>query len=89
MNSSKFQDQNFLIVLSPQNYLPSETRTVNLLFENGLNVFHLRKPTHSLKDLRNYLKEIPEIYHNRIVSHGHAELLSEFNLKGLDRKSVV
>ena len=37
------------------------------LFEEGLNIFHLRRPTYDYGGMKDYLSRIPEEYHNRIV----------------------
>jgi len=72
-----------LIVISPPTDHAHELKLLCRLFENGLQVFHIRKPGLSKKDLRKYIEEIPSRFHRRLVIHSHPTLLKEFELKGL------
>ena len=72
-----------LIVITPESDYPEEIKWINLLFENGLERLHIRKPYFKSIDLQNYLLQIPEKYHPRIVIHQHAVLLGEFKLGGM------
>ena len=73
----------YLIVISPSKTTPAETKTVTELFEHGLQTFHLRKPSMSTKEMREYLERIPSHFHNRIVIHSHHQLAKKFALKGI------
>lgn len=80
------------IVLSAQKPIDDEIEKVILLFEKGLNRFHLRKPHYSIKRMKSYLEKIPEKYHPRIIIHSHHKLALKYHLKGIhlmskDRKS--
>jgi thiamine-phosphate pyrophosphorylase len=72
-----------LLIISPSKTTDNEIKVVKELFENGLGTFHLRKPKQSTKELRDYIKQIPDYFHNRIVIHSHHNLAREFNLKGI------
>ncbi len=72
-----------ILVISPSKTKDNEIKIVKELFENGLDTFHLRKPKQSTKDLKNYIEQIPEFFHNRIVIHSHHNLARVFNLKGI------
>jgi thiamine-phosphate pyrophosphorylase len=72
-----------LLIISPSKTTDNEIKIVKELFENGLNTFHLRKPKQSTKELRAYIKQIPDYFHDRIVIHSHHNLAREFNLKGI------
>lgn len=72
-----------IIVISSQKTVPNEHEVIRLLFENGLHTFHLRKPGYKKNQLRDYIKQIPSKYHNRIVIHNHHELALKFNLQGI------
>lgn len=76
-----------VIVLSPQNPVKKEIETLISLFEEGLSIYHLRKPHYSQKKLRNYIDKIPKEYHNRIVIHSHHKLAVKYNLKGIHLSS--
>ena len=78
-----------LIVITREHNGRKETGVVNLLFTNGLQRLHLRKPSFSLNDTRHYIREIDEQYHSRIVLNGCFELMDEFMLGGVHLNSKV
>jgi thiamine-phosphate pyrophosphorylase len=77
-----------LIVITPTNDVPDETSLVTKMFESGLKTLHLRKPKKSTNQMREYIKEIPQHFHNRIVIHSHHKLALKFNLKGIHLSQV-
>lgn len=77
-----------LIVITPSKDVDDETTLVTKMFESGLNTLHLRKPKHSTNQMAQYIKEIPEHFHNRIVIHSHHDLAYKFNLKGIHLSKV-
>jgi len=72
-----------LFVVTPNKDAPDETALVTKMFESGLTTLHLRKPKHSTKQLEEYLKDIPDHFHNRIVIHSHHKLAFKYKLKGI------
>jgi thiamine-phosphate pyrophosphorylase len=68
------------IIISSSTGFKAESDVVNRLFEAGLQIFHLRKPTYSMLDCRQLLGAINPLYHNRIALHQHHELAAEFNI---------
>lgn len=77
-----------LIVITATNDVPDETSLVTKMFESGLMTLHVRKPKKSTKQMRDYLSEIPSIFHNRIVLHYHHDLVFKFDLKGIHLSQV-
>ena len=79
-----------LIVITSEEFFEGESRTVNLLFENGLEVLHLRKPCASVDETRLFVEQIDANFHHRIVLHDCYELADAFNLKGihLNRRNI-
>jgi thiamine-phosphate pyrophosphorylase len=72
-----------IIVIAPEDDLPKEIDLLTQLFEAGLEYFHLRKPYKNYKAHCEYLNQIEEQYHNKIVVHYHHELINEFKLRGI------
>jgi thiamine-phosphate pyrophosphorylase len=72
-----------IIVIAPEDDLPKEIDLLTQLFEAGLEHFHLRKPHKNYKAHCEYLNQIEEQYHNKIVVHYHHELINEFKLRGI------
>lgn len=72
-----------LIVLSTPKFFVEEDQILTALFEEGLDLLHLRKPASEPVLSERLLTLIPQAYHNRIVVHNHFYLKEEFNLKGI------
>ena len=72
-----------LIVITSENHLANENDALNLLFCNGLETLHLRKPDWTIDAYRKWIREIDSIHHSKLVLHHHHELSEEFNLKGV------
>jgi|SRR3972149_5782798 len=58
-----------LIVISPPENIPNEKETIISLFENGLEIFHIHKPSLSNEELQNYIRQIPWKFRDRIFLH--------------------
>ncbi len=70
------------VITSPQ-FFVEEDKIITLLFEEGLDVLHLRKPETSAMFSERLLTLIPEKYHKRIVTHEHFYLKEEYGLMGI------
>ena len=72
-----------LILLSTPEFFVEEDKIITTLFEEGLDLVHLRKfdaePIYS----ERLLTLIPEQWHDRIVVHEHFYLVKEFGLRGI------
>lgn len=74
------------ILIAPENELPKEIEILHQLFEEGLEMYHFRKPQKNYEQHVAYLNLIDEKYHDRIVVHYYHELVNDFNLKGVHFK---
>ncbi len=72
-----------IVLIAPENDIPNEIEILNQLFQNGLEYYHFRKPNKNYQEHCEYLNQIDEKYHNRIVVHYFHELINEYNLKGI------
>ena len=72
-----------LILMTPPSYFVEEDKIITALFEEGLDILHLRKPNTAPMYAERLLTLIPEQYHKRIVVHGHFYLKEEYKLKGI------
>lgn len=72
-----------LILITPPTYFVEEDKIITDLFEEGLDILHLRKPNTAPMFAERLLTLIPEQYHKRIVVHGHFYLKEEYCLKGI------
>ena len=77
-----------LVVITPSKIEENEIFSINKMFEAGLETLQVRKSRLTTKELDEYIKQIPAIYHNRIVIHSHHKLALKYNLKGIHLTDV-
>ncbi len=78
-----------LIILTSEREIENETMLLNQLFENGLEVLHLRKPSFDIEGYRKLLNQIEKKYYKRIVIHQYLNLCMEYELKGIHLQESV
>ena len=80
-----------LIVITSEEFFNGEGRIINLLFRNGLEVLHLRKPYSSIDDTARLIKSIDAPFHQRIVLHDNYSLTEMFDIRGvhLNKRNTV
>lgn len=76
-----------LILLTPPDFFVEEDKILTALFEEGMDILHLRKPQTEPIYSERLLTLIPESYHSQIVVHDHFYLKEEFNLRGIHLNS--
>ena len=72
-----------LIVVTAPTFFVEEDKIITALFEEGLDILHLRKPETPAMYSERLLTLIPEKYHQRTITHEHFLLKEEFNLMGI------
>jgi len=72
-----------IVIISPEARVANETLYVNSFFENGLDVFHVRKYEFSDNEMQNYLNGIDKKFRSRIVLHSHFHLAKELGVNRL------
>lgn len=72
-----------VIIISNPTAITDEQTIIKQLFDEGLEVFHVRKKEFSENEMRTFIEQIPEKYFNRIVLHSHYNLVEEYKLKGV------
>lgn len=77
------QDDMKLILLTSPDFFIEEDKILTTLFEEGLDILHLRKPNSEPVFCERLLTLLPDEFHRRIVVHDHFYLKEEFNLMGI------
>jgi len=72
-----------IVIITAEKPVSEEGFLINNLFEEGLELLHIRKPDCDILEARNLISSISVDFHHRIVLHNHYELLQDFNLKGI------
>lgn len=76
-----------LILMSKPEFFVEEHQILNALFDEGLEILHLRKPNTEPVYSERLLTLISEEYRKRIVVHDHFYLKNEYKLKGIHLNS--
>ena len=72
-----------LIVITTESFFEGEVEAINLLFDNGLDMLHVRKPYASQQETGAFIGQINKNFHSRMVLHDYYELTKKFDLKGI------
>ena len=72
-----------IILISNPAPVKDEHKIIRQIFDEGLEIFHLRKKEYPESDLRTFIENIPEKYRGKIVLHSHYHLAGEYKLRGI------
>ena len=72
-----------LILMTRPDFFVEESQIITALFDEGLELLHVRKPESEPVYSERLLSLIPENYHKNIVVHDHFYLKGEYGLKGI------
>lgn len=72
-----------LIVISNPTPITKEAALINQLFDEGLELLHLRKPDSSSQELVLLLQEVNPIHYSKIALHSHHYIAKSFGIKRL------
>lgn len=69
-----------IIVITPEERIQRETEIINELFQEGLDLLHIRKPLISREELKDFIRKIDMQFHHQLVLHSHYDLAKDFNI---------
>jgi thiamine-phosphate pyrophosphorylase len=72
-----------MIVITNPTVVTDEINTIHSLFENGLNLLHIRKPDYSETEMVSFLTAIGSDFRNQLVLHNHHHLADSFGINRL------
>ena len=72
-----------VIVISNPINIADEASVMNNLFDESLEVLHIRKPSVAIDEIRGLIEKIKPEYYNRISLHQYHELAGDFGIKRL------
>lgn len=72
-----------LVVISNPTNIAEEATIINNLFDEGLEILHLRKPGVATDEIKGLIQKIKMQNHHRISLHQHHELTRNFDIKRL------
>lgn len=72
-----------LLLMSTPYFFVEEHQILTALFDEGLDILHLRKPGTEPVYSERLLSLLPEEYRSRVVVHDHYYLKNEYRLRGI------
>lgn len=69
-----------MIVITNPIPTTNEIDTIHSLFENGLELLHVRKPDFSEAEMKSFLSEIKSDWRKQLVLHSHHQLAVTFGI---------
>jgi thiamine-phosphate pyrophosphorylase len=69
-----------IIVITPEEMMKNETELINELFQEGLNLLHIRKPFINSEEMADFIQKIDSEFHHQLVLHSHYDLAKDFNI---------
>jgi thiamine-phosphate pyrophosphorylase len=69
-----------MIVISNPIAVDNEINIIHSLFEEGLMLFHVRKPHFEISQMKQFLLNINSSYRDRLVLHTHHDLTKELGI---------
>ncbi len=72
-----------MIVISNPITIKNEIKIIHSLFEEGLSLFHVRKPHFSEIEMKAFVSEIGLEFRNQLVLHQYHDLASSFGIDKL------
>lgn len=69
-----------MIVITSPIQIANEINTIHALFENGLELLHVRKPDFSETEMKTFVSKIKTAFRHQLVLHSHHQLALEFGI---------
>lgn len=83
-----------ILVITPEWIAPNETDTIHKMFQEGLDLLHIRKPWLSRNEMIEFITQIDESFYSQLVLHTHYDLgkeftISRFHFREIDRQEEM
>jgi len=83
-----------ILVITPELIVQNETILINQMFQEGLDLLHIRKPWLTRNEMIEFITQIDETFYPQLVLHTHYDLgkefsISRFHFREIDRKEKV
>lgn len=77
-----------IIVITSEKAVEKETEIINTLFQEGLDLLHIRKPFMNLEEMKDFIQKINSEFHHRLVLHSHYDLAERCNISRLHFREI-
>lgn len=80
-----------ILVITPETIVPNESEIINQMFQDGLDLLHIRRPFISREGMTDFINSIDESFYGQLVLHSHYDLgknygISRLHFREEDRK---
>ncbi|WP_027378860.1 thiamine phosphate synthase [Chryseobacterium daeguense] len=69
-----------IIVITPEERIQNEAEIINELFQEGLDLLHIRKYFINSEEMTDFIQKIDSRFHHQLVLHSHYHLAKNFNI---------
>jgi len=69
-----------IIVITPEEIILNETELINGLFQEGLDLLHIRKSFFNSEEMTDFIQNINSEFYDQLVLHSHYDLVKDFNI---------
>ncbi|MEC3877426.1 thiamine phosphate synthase [Chryseobacterium salviniae] len=77
-----------IIIITSEKEIYNESKIINELFQEGLDLLHIRKPLMSSDVMKDFIKSIDVEFHQRLVLHSHYDVANYFNISGFHFREI-
>jgi thiamine-phosphate pyrophosphorylase len=77
-----------MIVISNPTAIANEIKLIHSLFEEGMDLFHVRKPSFSETEMKAFVTAIELEFRNRLVLHSYHHLVEDFGINRIHFSST-
>lgn len=77
-----------IIIITSEKEIYNESKIINELFQEGLDLLHIRKPLMSSDVMKDFIKSIDVEFHQRLVLHSHYDVANDFNISGFHFREI-
>ncbi|KFF09499.1 thiamine phosphate synthase [Chryseobacterium luteum] len=83
-----------ILVVTPETIVRNETEIINQMFQEGLDLLHIRKPMLNREEIALFLSRIDENFYPQLVLHGYYDLgkdhdIFRFHFREDDRNTGI
>lgn len=77
-----------IIIITPEEIVQNEIEVINELFQEGLDLLHIRKPFISSQEMMDFIRKINAEFHHRLVLHSHYNVAGNFDISRLHFREI-
>lgn len=77
-----------ILVITPELIVQNETNLINQMFQEGLDLLHIRKPWISRNEMIEFITQIDEPFYTRLVLHTYYDLGKELTISRLHFREI-